>query len=135
MSPEEMQREQSALDKISRGLSDHVVEIFPHNLARSLALSTSQLLNGNGHNHMSNGEHPAHVAAESVQQQDILLTLVPGDKSKRSIRIYPPSRPTSKSGHSIRSRDSAGNGMNGGSTRRKTGESSVLVKLDVHLPR
>ncbi|KAJ9607078.1 hypothetical protein H2200_008150 [Cladophialophora chaetospira] len=125
MSQEEIQREQSALDTISRGLSDHIVEIFPHSLGRSLAMSTSQV-NGNGHSETND-------APSSSQHQDILLSLIPGDKSKRSIRIYPASRPTSKSGQSLRSKSSVTGGLNG-ANGRKRGDSSVLVTLDVNLP-
>merc|ERR1711939_125195 len=82
-------------------------------------MSTSQL---NGHS--ENG-------ATSSSHHDILLSLIPGDKSKRSIRIYPASRPTSKDAQSLRSKSSFA-GLNAASIRRK--DSSVLVTLDVDLP-
>ncbi|KAH0843564.1 hypothetical protein FOPE_09089 [Fonsecaea pedrosoi] len=127
MSPEEVQREQEALDGIARWASDQIVEIFPHH-HRSLVMSAPQL---NGLSHASVGEQTA-TNPSSSQHQDILLSLIPGDKSKRSIRIYPASRPTSKSGMSLRSKSSVGTGMssNGG----KSGGDSVLVTLDVNLP-
>ena len=130
MSPEELHREQKALDGIARWASDQIVEIFPHTLGRSLAMSNSQL-NGNGANHAGNGDQ-TNTAPSASQHQDILLSLIPGDKSKRSIRIYPASRPTSKSGLSLRSKSSIVGGMDGGSGRKK--DSSVLVTLDVNLP-
>ncbi len=126
MSPEEVQAEQSALDVISRGLSDHIVEIFPHNLGRSLGLSTSQV-NGNG------TSQTISETSMSSQHQDILLSLIPGDKSKHSIRLHPASRPTSKNGQSLRSKSSALGGLNG-TNGRKRGDSGVLVTLDVNLP-
>ncbi|KIW24781.1 uncharacterized protein PV07_10474 [Cladophialophora immunda] len=127
MSPEEVQREQEALDGIARWASDQIVEIFPHN-HRSLIMSGSLL---NGVNHASVGEQIT-ANPSSSQHQDILLSLIPGDKSKRSIRIYPASRPTSKSGQSLRSKSSVSTGMNG--SGGKQGGDSVLVTLDVSLP-
>ncbi|OAP58248.1 hypothetical protein AYL99_07338 [Fonsecaea erecta] len=129
MSPEEVQREQEALDGIARWASDQIVEIFPHN-HRSLMVSLSQQLNGV--NHASAFDEPNATQAPSSQHQDILLSLIPGDKSKRSIRIYPASRPTSKSGLSLRSKSSVGTGMNSNSGKR--GGDTVLVTLDVNLP-
>ncbi|EXJ72833.1 uncharacterized protein A1O5_03981 [Cladophialophora psammophila CBS 110553] len=127
MSPEEVQREQEALDGIAQWASDQIVEIFPHS-HRSLIMSASQL---NGLSHTSTGDQNT-TAPSSTQHQDILLSLIPGDKSKRSIRIYPASRPTSKSGLSLRSKSSVGTGMN--SSIGKHGGDSVLVTLDVKLP-
>ncbi|KIV81182.1 hypothetical protein PV11_08619 [Exophiala sideris] len=116
MSPEEVQREQEALDNITRWASDQIVEIFPHQ-HKSLTMSTSQI---NGHT--ENG-------GPSSTHHDILLSLIPGDKSKRSIRIYPASRPTSKDASSLRSKSSFG-GLNGTSKN----PDSILVTLDVNLP-
>ncbi|OCT53238.1 hypothetical protein CLCR_10821 [Cladophialophora carrionii] len=136
MSPEEIQLEQSALDNISRGLSDHIVEIFPHTLGgRPLGMAGSQqLANGNGGpaSHIIGGDQNG-TAHASSQHHDILLSLIPGDKSKRSIRIYPASRPTSKSGQSLRSKSSMTGGMNGMNGKKKE-DSSILVTLDVNLP-
>ncbi|KIX05788.1 uncharacterized protein Z518_03760 [Rhinocladiella mackenziei CBS 650.93] len=116
MSPEEVQREQEALDNITRWASDQIVEIFPHQ-HRSLTMSSSQI-NGQTESTASSSHH------------DILLSLIPGDKSKRSIRIYPASRPTSKDAQSLRSKSSFAAGING---IHKNQDSSVLVKLDVNL--
>ncbi|KAI1623859.1 hypothetical protein EDD37DRAFT_610064 [Exophiala viscosa] len=133
MSAEEVQREQEALDNITRWASEYVVsismrndtnieinsqivEIFPHQ-HKSLTMSTSQI---NGHT--ENG-------GPSSTHHDILLSLIPGDKSKRSIRIYPASRPTSKDASSLRSKSSFG-GLNGMSTN----PDPVLVTLDVNMP-
>ncbi|KAI1611282.1 hypothetical protein EDD36DRAFT_466235 [Exophiala viscosa] len=116
MSAEEVQREQEALDNITRWASDQIVEIFPHQ-HKSLTMSTSQI---NGHT--ENG-------GPSSTHHDILLSLIPGDKSKRSIRIYPASRPTSKDASSLRSKSSFG-GLNGMSTN----PDPVLVTLDVNMP-
>ncbi|KIY00410.1 uncharacterized protein Z520_04095 [Fonsecaea multimorphosa CBS 102226] len=148
MSPEEVQREQEALDGIARWASDQIIEIFPHN-HRSLVMSATSLqqLNGvgvNNRNHSNgvgvNGDQRNNAtttnnnpSSSSQQHQDILLSLIPGDKSKRSIRIYPASRPTSKSGLSLRSKSSVGTGMNGTNSGKHGGD-SVLVTLDVNLP-
>lgn len=82
--------------------------------------SISQL---NGSAEINNNPH-------GFAHQDILLSLIPGDKSKRSIRIYPASRPSSKDAQSLRSKASFA-GLNG-TTRSK--DSAVLVTLDVNLP-
>lgn len=140
LSPEEVQREQEGLDKITNSATEYVshyslliwlyqskpstdkslvfyvhskiVEIFPHGHS-TLSMSASSQLHGSSH-------------------QDILLSLIPGDKSKRSIRIYPVSRPTSKDAQSLRSHGSF-RGLNGtGGSKLK--DSSVLVKLDVNWP-
>lgn len=110
------------------GMSSQIVEIFPSQ-HRSLAMPTSQL-NGT---HLTNttGEINAAPSTSSTAHQDILLSLIPGDKSKRSIRIYPASRPSSKDAQSLRSKTSIAAGLNG-TGRAK--ESSVLVTLDVDLP-
>ncbi|KAL6245467.1 hypothetical protein RBB50_007466 [Rhinocladiella similis] len=120
LNPEEARREQEALDNITRWASDQIVEIFPHQHKGLMTMSTSQI---NGHS--ENG------AAPSSSHHDILLSLIPGDKSKRSIRIYPASRPTSKDAQSLHSKTSFG-GLNGASVRSK--DSAVLVTLDVDLP-
>ncbi|KIV91977.1 hypothetical protein PV10_06462 [Exophiala mesophila] len=121
LSPEEVQREQEGLDKITNSATDKIIEIFPHG-HHHLSMSTSQI---NGH--AENG-----VSLNGTSHHDILLSLIPGDKSKRSIRIYPVSRPTSKDAQSLRSHSSF-RGLNGtGSSRIK--ESGVLVKLDVNWP-
>lgn len=156
MSPEEVQREQEALDSITRWASEYaivhlpasmfspslqmrqtdrlrysqIVEIFPHQ-HRTLAMSTSQL-NGHTNDHTAASAAGAVSSANTHQHQDILLSLIPGDKSKRSIRIYPASRPTSKA--SLRSNSSMSrlNGAGAGSVKVKN--APVLVTLDVNLP-
>ena len=77
--------------------------------------------------------------AQAQARQDILLSMIPGDKSKRgSIRIYPASltttsRPTSAIGNrSIRSKHSH-SGLNGNATKEDEGE-GVLVKMKIDLP-
>lgn len=138
MSPEEVQREQEALDNITRWASEYaltliqvwlaflsadfnlrsqIVEIFPHQ-HKNLTMSTYQI---NGHSDST---------APSSSHHDILLSLIPGDKSKRSIRIYPASRPTSKDAQSLRSKGSFA-GLNG---TNRGANSAVLVTLDVKLP-
>jgi len=82
-------------------------------------MSVSQM-NGNLENGTSNSTH-----------HDILLSLIPGDKSKRSIRIYSASRPTSKDAQSLRSKGSFA-GLNG--TNGMSKDTGILVKLDVNLP-
>ncbi|EXJ95193.1 hypothetical protein A1O1_00312 [Capronia coronata CBS 617.96] len=131
MSPEEVQREQEALDNITRWASDQIVEIFPHQHG-NLAMSSISQFNGSLNAEPSNGNdnHDNNGAIHASTHQDILLSLIPGDKSKRSIRIYPASRPSSKDAQSLRSKTSFA-GLNG-STRSK--EAPVLVTLDVKLP-
>lgn len=71
--------------------------------------------------------------------QDILLSMIPGDKSKRSIRIYPASRPGSRAdADSIRSKASLTklqqqNGAAKGPNDKGKGR-EVFVKLNVDLP-
>ncbi|KAL2441126.1 hypothetical protein ABEF95_012345 [Exophiala dermatitidis] len=141
MSQEEVQREQEALDNITRWASDQIVEIFPYQ-HRNLAMSAvSSQFNGNGTAEPSNtttttddDANPTTVSTQS--HQDILLSVIPGDKSKRSIRIYPASRPTSKDAQSLRSKTSFTGGLNGNGTIRSTGssrEAPVLVTLDVNI--
>jgi len=133
MSPEEVKREQQALDNITRWASEYVpqatilfsamlmrysqiVEIFPH----QPRMPASQQLNGT----TENGE-------SSAQHQDILLSMIPGDKSKRSIRIYPASRPTSSAAQSVRSK--ASNARLNEDIKKKT--SGIFVRLNVDLPK
>lgn len=66
------------------------------------------------------------------QHQDILLSMIPGDKSKRSIRIYPASRPGTGDAQSVRSK--ASQTKLNGSTRSIKSREGVFVKLDVDLP-
>lgn len=94
-----------------------IVEIFPHT-QHSITTSTAQL---DGITENSAGL-PSH--------HDILLSMIPGDKSKRSIRIYPASRPTSKDAPSTTSRSSSIR-LNGNPKSKGTG---VFVKLKVDLP-
>ena len=83
-------------------------------------------LNGN-----FNGETSQHEV-QGQSYHDILLSMIPGDKSKRSIRIYPASRPSSssKDAPSVRSKNS--NSRLNGNTKEKA--AGVFVKLDVDLP-
>jgi hypothetical protein len=124
MTEEEIIRENAALEDISRKASDQTVEVFPS----AFAMRAAQLQNGNG----NGGAQTENVVRENELQQDILMSLIPGSKGRRSIRVHPPSRPTSKSGQSVPSKSSAG-GMNGGYDGRK-GDSSMLTLLDVNLP-
>ncbi|EHY58159.1 hypothetical protein HRR83_004984 [Exophiala dermatitidis] len=144
MSQEEVQREQEALDNITRWASDQIVEIFPHQ-HRNLAMSAvSSQFNGNGtaepstttttNTTTTDDANPTTVSTQS--HQDILLSVIPGDKSKRSIRIYPASRPTSKDAQSLRSKTSFAGGLSANGTTRSTGstkDAPVLVTLDVNI--
>ncbi|KIW45511.1 uncharacterized protein PV06_03897 [Exophiala oligosperma] len=131
MNPEEARREQEALDNITRWASDQIVEIFPHQHKNLMTMSTSTSQINGHHSVVENGAAAAPPSSSS-HHHDILLSLIPGDKSKRSIRIYPASRPTSKDAQSLHSKSSFG-GLNGASVRSKD-SSSVLVTLDIDLP-
>lgn len=156
MNPEEARREQEALDNITRWASEYVVpfrpvearnlsilsnidlnsrsqivEIFPHQHKNLMTMSTSTSQINGHHSVVENGAAAAPPSSSS-HHHDILLSLIPGDKSKRSIRIYPASRPTSKDAQSLHSKSSFG-GLNGASVRSKD-SSSVLVTLDIDLP-
>lgn len=122
MSPEEVRREQQALDNITRWASDQIVEIFPHQ-HRNLVASSGQLNGFSDGNGNGNG-------INASAHQDILLSMIPGDKSKRSIRIYPASRPGSKDAQSIRSKPSSSR-MSGS---MRANSPNVFVKLNVDLP-
>lgn len=126
--PEQQKREEEAMRNIMRWASDQIVEIFPINPQRAqmpptanLNGSTISLPQADGHNGMTNSTH-----------QDILLSMIPGDKSKRSIRIYPASRPTSKDAQSVRSK--ASQARLNGSVRSAKNKDGVFVQLDVDLP-
>jgi hypothetical protein len=79
-----------------------------------------------------NGEGVANGDSQGQSYQDILLSMIPGDKSKKSLRIYPASRPSSssKDAPSVRSKGSSSR-LNG---HGKEATSGVFVKLQVDLP-
>lgn len=113
-----------------RWANDQIVEIFPvgarqqhlaTNLAGSIASLPQSQTDGNGSNGIINSQH-----------QDILLSMIPGDKSKRSIRIYPASRPGTGDAQSVRSR--ASQTKLNGSVKGAKNRESVFVKLDVDVP-
>lgn len=111
-----------------RWASDQIVEIFPISSQRgqtsatpNLYSSTISLPQSDGPNGITNSTH-----------QDILLSMIPGDKSKRSIRIYPASRPTSKDAQSVRSK--ASQTRLNGSVRSAKKRDGVFVQLNVDLP-
>ena len=110
MSPEEIRREQEALDNITRWAGEQVVEIFPHVHKNTAEAS------GSG---MSDKDRAMH--------HDILLSMIPGDKSKKSIRIYPASRPESAA--SLRSKASSKRLA----SMPRNRDSSVFVPLKVDL--
>jgi hypothetical protein len=110
MSPEEIRREQQALDSITRWAGEQVVEIFPY------AQKATAEASGAG---ASDKERAMH--------HDILLSMIPGEKSKRSIRIYPASRPESAA--SLRSKASSKRLA----SMPRNRDSSVFVPLQVDL--
>lgn len=117
------------MNNIMRWASDQIVEIFPvttrqHQpiVSQNLNSSTASLSQTDG---SSNG-------MTTSQHQDILLSMIPGDKSKRSIRIYPASRPGTGDAQSIRSK--ASETRLNGSTRSSKHKDGVFVKLNVDLP-
>lgn len=110
MSPEEVRREQAALDNITRWAGEQVVEIFPHTHKNTADAS------GSGASDKGSAAH-----------HDILLSMIPGDKSKKSIRIYPASRPESAA--SLRSKASSKRLA----SMPRSRDSSVFVPLRVDL--
>ena len=145
LSPEQQQVEREALDSITRWANDQIVEIFPHSNKLGTSAMNGSGMNGTTSSGMTdgtneNGEGSAQPqTSEQQTHQDILLSMIPGDKSKRGIRIYPASRPGSRSASkeapSIRSKGS-NTKLNGqGSNTKLNGKGSgVFVKLDVDLP-
>ena len=130
MSPEEVQREQEEFSRITQKASDHIVEIFPHNHP-SMRNVTSPPPHINGQLDQSNGEGSQHEA-QGQSYHDILLSMIPGDKSKRSIRIYPASRPNSLSRDASSMKSKNSNSRLDRSLKEKA--VGVFVKLDVDLP-
>lgn len=119
------------MHKIQRWASDQIVEIFPINTRQH------HLQNGNGNSNMNSSiiSLPQSEGADGMtksQHQHILMSMIPGDKSKRSIRIYPASRPGTGDAQSIRSK--ASETKLNGSTKSSRGRESVFVKLNVQLP-
>lgn len=110
MSPEEIRREQQALDSITRWAGEQVVEIFPHSHKATAEVSG-----------------PGASDKKEAMHHDILLSMIPGDKSKKSIRIYPASRPESAA--SLRSKASSKRLA----SMPRHRDSSVFVPLKVDL--
>jgi hypothetical protein len=79
-----------------------------------------------------NGDGVTSGDTQGQSYQDILLSMIPGDKSKKSLRIYPASRPnsSSKDAPSVRSKGSSAR-LNG---HGKEPAAGVFVKLQVDLP-
>lgn len=141
LSPAEAKRQREALDDILRWASNQIVEIFPTNTQPQLLVSSNHLQTSDrqdededdedGDAIDSDRDNESDGSSEEVapkrlsasNHQDILLSMIPGDKSKRSIRIYPASRPSSKDATSIRSKASQ--------SRLNT---HVLVQFDIDLP-
>lgn len=134
LSPEDQKREQEAMHNIMRWASDQIVEIFPIN-ARQQQLHATNGLAGLSNMNGSVVSLPQANDADGMtrsQHQDILLSMIPGDKSKRSIRIYPASRPGTGDSQSMRSK--ASHTKLNGSTRNSQAREGVFVKLNVDLP-
>lgn len=130
MSPEEAVREQRAFDNITRWASDQIVEIFPHQ-PRDLGTNVNGHAQESEESSEENEQRKEGLRRMKEQEhQDILLSMIPGDKSKRSIRIYPASRPSSRDARSMRSQASREK-VNGYGKRESSG---VFVKLDVDVP-
>lgn len=114
---------------IMRWASDQIVEIFPINPQRNQISSMSNV-NGSTTS-LQHADGPPNGMTSSAHQ-DILLSMIPGDKSKRSIRIYPASRPTSKDAQSVRSK--ASQTRLNGSVRSAKNKDGVFISLNVDLP-
>lgn len=80
---------------------------------------------------MSEGSEGQSNAMTASTHQDFLLSTIPGDRSKRSIRIYPPSRGLSGDASSVRSGNSSSR-LNLNKNRKKGG--GAIVKLNIDLP-
>lgn len=109
-----------------RWASDQIVEIFPvsqRNLQVQNLNNSTVSLPSTSDNGFDGQQH----------HQDILLSMIPGDKSKRSIRIYPANRPVSRDADSVRSKASQTR-LNGTIRSQKGKESNVFVKLNVDIP-
>jgi hypothetical protein len=123
-------------NKLCTDLRDsHIVEIFPHQHPRNITSPPPQT---NGQLEQANGTLNGDASHSEVQGQsyhDILLSMIPGDKSKRSIRIYPSSRPSSssKDAPSVKSKGSNSR-LNGNVSSAREKAAGVYVKLDVDLP-
>jgi hypothetical protein len=129
--------EVSSLPETHRGLTrdshilmcssrSQIVEIFPsQHRAQHLNLTQSQQYDSDAEETRPNGEPSATNAFAEQQHQDILLSMIPGDKSKRSIRIFPASRPNSRSTERT-------NGHLDGKIKEKA--SGIFVKMNVNLP-
>ena len=138
LSPEEQRVEREALDNITRWASDQIIEIFPHGQALQASAVKGVAVNGMSASGVSDGASEDGEGGKGVfngqTHHDILLSMIPGDKSKRGIRIYPASRPgsrsasTNKDAGSLRSKGSS-SGING---KEKAG--GIFVKLDVDVP-
>ncbi|RMD39587.1 hypothetical protein DV735_g5541, partial [Chaetothyriales sp. CBS 134920] len=92
--------EREALDSITRWASDQIVEIFPHaQHSLSLNLGLGQQAQGDDAQAQAAALSPVTWTdgddEDGDGRLDILLSMIPGDKSKRAIRIYPASRPGS----------------------------------------
>lgn len=131
------------MHNIMRWASDQIVEIFPVQ-QRNTQQQPPPIMRNTSSSSLSHSTDGENTADEEVggerhheqqqHHQDILLSMIPGDKSKRSIRIYPASRPVSQDAQSVRSKASQTR-MNG-SMRSQKGKhtGSVFVKLNVDLP-
>jgi len=132
------------MHNIMRWASDQIVEIFPVVTAQrslqqqqqtqklntsSTTASSPSTVDGDG---MSSDEATTQQQRQQ-QHQDILMNMIPGDKSKRSIRIYPASRPVSQDADSVRSKADQMR-LNGSMRGQKGKESGVFVKLNVDIP-
>jgi Late endosomal/lysosomal adaptor and MAPK and MTOR activator len=134
MSPEEIQRERSEFNRITQHASDQIVEIFPHahHNARNIASPPPQI-NGQSDHSIRSGMNGLGLQHENQGQSyhDILLSMIPGDKSKRSIRIYPASRPSSSSRDAPSVRSNGSNSRLNANGKEKERAAGVFAKLNV----
>jgi hypothetical protein len=140
ISADEERRLQTAWDGITTWAGNQIVEIFPSQQGRAqgfagLAQQHPHQQYQHQHQQVGEGSVNGDGAAqererERLMHQDILLSMIPGDKSKRSIRIYPSSRPGSRQTESVDGKNGEGNKNN--KIREKA--SGIFVKLNVNLP-
>lgn len=129
ISAEEERRLQNAWDGITQWAGNQIVEIFPSshyvqpNMTQS---SSSNMYDSDAEETSVTGaavHHGENTRMTEQQHQDILLSMIPGDKSKRSIRIYSASRPNS------RQTAEGVHGIEDKKIRQKA--SGVFVKMDL----
>lgn len=138
LSPEEQKREQEAMRNIMQWANNQIVDIFPA-VARNQNRQQPSQQNGkitpepaldSSLVSLPNGDSDNGIT--SPQHQDILLSMIPGDRSKRSIRIFAAQRPGTGDTSSIRSK--ASHTRLNALGNKSSDHDGIFVKLQVELP-